>query len=55
VKLKLDSAENLDEESDLNIYYQTVDGGRPQILAQQNKLGQTALMVQILPTFLPEP
>ena len=55
MSLKLESADKLDEEGDLNIYYKVGEGGRPQIIAQRTGSGEVALMVQVMPSFLPEP
>lgn len=55
ILLTLESGENLSEDNPISIYYETNQGNRPQILAQHNKHGEVALMVQLLPSFLPEP
>lgn len=54
VNLKLEAKDQLKDE-EFNIYYKADDSGKPEVLAQKNKQGEVALMVQVLPTFLPEP
>lgn len=43
--LNLEDGSLLKDDSELNIYYQSIDNGKPQIFSQENNNGEIALMV----------
>lgn len=53
IKIQLQDLKLIEAE-DLNIYYRTLDLDTPQILSQKFN-DKVALMIQIMPTFTPEP
>jgi hypothetical protein len=51
VSLRVESPKDIGEERDINIYYQQAESGNPQIFAMKTPEGETALMIQVMPTF----
>ena len=53
--VKMELNKKLSDDEEMDVYFRVWDGDRPVIAVEENEQGEVGVMVQVMPTFQPEP